>query len=85
MEDSSFMLELEVILEFTCCACGDPMGVTLKCAGAGLAAPDAMASVKVPCPNCQNINHIFFTPDDGALHHVKLDRQRVLLPVPSCN
>ncbi len=80
------MLELEVILEFTCCACGDPLGVTLKCEGNGLAAgKNAMASVKVPCPNCQNINQIFFTPDDGTLHHVRLDRQNVLLPVPSYN
>ena len=32
------MLELEVILDFACCACGDPMGVTVKCAGNSLGA-----------------------------------------------
>lgn len=80
------MLELEVILDFTCCSCGDPMGVTLKCAGTGLAAgKDCIARVKVPCPNCQEIIQLVFNPDDGTLHEVSLDRQPLLMPMPSFN
>jgi hypothetical protein len=81
------MLELEVILEFACCACGDSMGVTVKCAGTSLATgKNAVASVKVPCPSCQGINLVLFTPDDGNLLHVaQADKPRYLIPVPSRN
>jgi hypothetical protein len=81
------MLELEVILEFACCECGDPTGVTVKCAGKSLAqGKNDVVSVKVPCPNCHGINLVFFTPDDGNLLHVAAtDKPRYRIPVPSCN
>jgi hypothetical protein len=81
------MLDLEVILEFACCECGDPMGVTVKCAGKDLGhGKSPVASVKVPCPNCQGINQVIFTPDDGNLLHVVADdKPRYRIPVPSCN
>lgn len=83
------MLELEVILDFTCCNCGDPLGVTLKCTGSGLfAGKDCVASVKVPCPNCHEIIHIAFSPDDGTLHEINLvgfERPALLMPEPSFN
>ena len=81
------MLELEVILEFACCGCGDPTGVTVKCTGKSLAfGKSPVASVKVPCPNCQAINQVIFTPDDGnCLHVIQADKPRYMLPVPSYN
>jgi hypothetical protein len=81
------MLELEVVLEFRCCACGDTMGVTVKCAGKSLGVgKNPVASVKVPCPNCQAINQVIFAPEDGNLIHVfQADKPRYMLPVPSYN
>jgi hypothetical protein len=81
------MLDLEVILEFRCCSCGDPTGVTVKCAWKSPnMAKSAVTAVKVPCPNCQTINQVFFTPDDGnLLHVVPADKNRYMIPVPSCN
>jgi phage FluMu protein Com len=78
------MLELEIILDFTCCLCRNPLGVTLKCAGIGLNS-GGMASVKIPCPSCGDINQIFFTPEDGALHDVRPVRQSRLIAEPSYN
>jgi hypothetical protein len=81
------MLDLEVILEFMCCSCGDCTGVTVKCVckspGTG---KNAVASVKIPCPNCQSINQVLFSPDDGTLLDVlAADKPRYIIPVPSCN
>ncbi len=78
------MMELEVILDLTCCYCRQLMGVTVKCAGKWLnAGPGARAAVKVPCPSCGNINKIVFAPD-GTLHQVSpFDRPKV--PEPSLN
>jgi hypothetical protein len=81
------MLELDVILEFACQECGDPLGVTVKCAGKSLGqGKNDVASVKIPCPHCQAINLVVFTPDDGNLLHVaQADKPRYRIPVPSCN
>jgi phage FluMu protein Com len=81
------MLDLEVILEFSCCSCGDPLGVTVKCASQNLDSyKNQAASVKVPCPNCKEINQAIFSPDDGALIHVAIsDKSRYMIPVPSLN
>ncbi len=81
------MLELEVVLEFACCSCGEATGLTVKCAGKSLTAgKNPVASVKVPCPNCQGINHVVFHSEDGnVLHVAAADKPRYLLPVPSCN
>ena len=81
------MLELEVMLDWTCCMCGSPMGATLKCEGAGLAQKDAKALVKVPCPICHQNNQVIFTPEDGTLDDVFPDEGpvRYKIPVPSYN
>jgi hypothetical protein len=81
------MLELEVMLDWVCCACGHPMGATLKCEGDGLADKTAKAYVKVPCPSCHKNNQVIFTPDDGALYDVfpEDERIRYKIPVPSYN
>lgn len=69
------MVELEVAFDFRCCACGSDMGVTLKCAGKGLTpGKGILATVKVPCPTCQEINRLYFSPD-GTLHRVAADQE----------
>lgn len=78
------MLELEIILDFTCCLCQSPLGVTLKCAGAGLGA-GGVASVKVPCPTCGDLNQVYFTPEDGRLYDVRPVRQTRWIAEPSYN
>ncbi|MCS7045627.1 MAG: hypothetical protein NZO58_04655 [Gemmataceae bacterium] len=81
------MLELEVMLDWHCCVCGNTMGATLKCAGAGLAEPHAKALVKVPCPTCLQINQVIFTPDEGVVDEVFPEQAcfRYRIPVPSNN
>ena len=57
------MMELEVVLDFACCNCERPVGVTLKCAGKGLAGgARTVAAVPVPCPTCGQMNQLFFEP-----------------------
>jgi hypothetical protein len=57
------MLEVKVCLDFACCSCANPVGVTVKCAGKGLAAGlRTVASVNVPCPHCGGINQLGFEP-----------------------
>jgi hypothetical protein len=83
-EDASLMFELEVNLNFPCCICCQDVGVTLKCAGKGLArGANARASVKVPCPNCGMINRIIFAPD-GTLYDVA-PHEAPGIPEPSLN
>ena len=81
------MLELEVMLDWACCACGNPMGATLRCEGDGLAEKNAKALVKVPCPHCQQNNQVIFTPDEGTLDEVfpEASAFRYKIPVPSYN
>jgi len=81
------MLELELVLDFACCSCGETMAVTVKCAGQGMAGgKNGVASVKIPCPNCQGINQAVFAPDDGTIHHVlAADKPRFIIPEPSLN
>jgi len=76
--------ELNVAFDFPCCVCRHTVGVTLKCAGKGLAAPNNLASVKIPCPTCNSINHVFFAAN-GTLHHVAPERKALAIPEPSCN
>jgi len=78
------MLELEVMLDVTCCICCHDIGVTLKCAGKGLAGgARARAAVKVPCPNCDAINRIIFAPD-GTVYDVA-PHEAAGIPEPSLN
>jgi len=65
------MTELHVILDFACCQCARPVGVTVKCAGKGLVAgARTVASVNVPCPNCGAVNQLYFEPS-GTVRAVK--------------
>lgn len=79
------MLELEVAFDFQCCSCGSHVGVTLRCAGDGLASEQKpLATVKVPCPTCQNVNRLVFCPD-GTLYKVEPDGRRLKATEPSLN
>jgi phage FluMu protein Com len=80
------MMQLEVILEFVCCCCGHDMGVTVKCAGKGLAAgARGVAKVNVPCPTCANINELYFEPVTGNLRRVSPFWDTCPVPEPSLN
>jgi hypothetical protein len=81
------MLDLEVILEFACCNCADPVGVTVRCTGKAPAPGSGTAvPVTVPCPGCQGINKVLFNPEDGNLLYVApAEKPRYMLPVPSYN
>jgi hypothetical protein len=79
------MMEVRLDLDFTCCSCGDPVGVTLECAGHGLAGKaHQVAAVKVPCPHCGGVNELFFEPS-GTLHAVAPYRGARHAPEPSVN
>lgn len=60
------MLELQVRFDFRCACCGNPMGVTLKCAGRGLR-DNPSTSIGVPCPTCRRNVRIRFRPDGTLL------------------
>jgi hypothetical protein len=79
------MLELKVILDFACCACGQSMSVTVKCSGKGLAeGARPVASVNVPCPGCSSINQLYFEPN-GTIHAVSPYQSPRPVPEPSVN
>jgi hypothetical protein len=80
------IMELTVTLDFACCGCEGPVSVTLHCTGKGLAGDQAhsVASVNVPCPDCGQINQLFFEPA-GQVHNVKPYHGPRPLPVPSLN
>jgi hypothetical protein len=78
------MLALQVRLSFSCCVCGNAVGVTLKCEGEGLA-DNPETCVKVSCPTCRGDNQVYFTPEDGRLHRVTRERFYDRIPEPSRN
>src|SRR5439155_3774148 len=84
-EGLPFMIDVKIDLDFACCTCGACVGVTLKCAGKGLAGgAHAVAAVKVPCPDCCNINHLYFEPS-GTIHAVRPCKAAGGVPRPSLN
>jgi phage FluMu protein Com len=80
------IMELTVTLDFACCGCDAPVRVTVHCAGKGLAGDQAqtVAAVTIPCPECGQINQVFFQPT-GQVHSVKPYFSPRPLPVPSIN
>jgi hypothetical protein len=79
------MLELQVILDFACCNCGDPVSVTVRCEGQGMALKGrTVASVEVPCPACWGMNRLFFEPT-GVVRAVTPPPVPRPRPVPSNN
>jgi len=79
------MIALLVELVFTCCKCGNEVGVKLKCEGKGLAeGGDQIAAVMVPCPHCHSINQVLFEPS-GTVRAVRPCRATCGTPAPSLN
>jgi len=78
------MLALQLRLDFSCCACGHAVGVTLKCEGLGLS-DNPLTEITIDCPTCNGGNQIWFTPEDGRLHRVRRERQYDGVPEPSWN
>jgi hypothetical protein len=79
------MIELQVILDFACCTCGERMSVTVKCSGKGLAAgARTVAAVNVPCPSCSSVNQLYFEPS-GTIRAVKHYQAPRSVPEPSLN
>jgi hypothetical protein len=79
------MLEVKVSLDFACCCCTNPVGVTVKCEGKGLAAGlRAVASVNVPCPHCGSVNQLCFEPC-GIVRSVAPYAGSRACPEPSVN
>ena len=56
------MMALKVVVDFVCCQCGQSLNVTLQCEGKGLSSDDAVAAVLVPCPDCEEVNQVYFEP-----------------------
>jgi hypothetical protein len=85
-EGLSAMLELKVTLDFDCCLCASPVSVTVKCSGKGLqgGGDRAIASVKVPCPDCGGVNLLSFQPI-GLVHSVAPCKSPRLAFEPSLN
>lgn len=80
------MLELELVLDFECGHCGEPVAVTLKCEGKGLASRKReWAAVKIPCPHCQLNNQLVFDPKTGDLNRVTPEPTLFMLAEPSYN
>jgi hypothetical protein len=78
------MTEVQLSLDFACCACSGNVNVTLKCAGKGLAGgAHAVAAASVPCPECCAVNQILFEPC-GTVRAVRPLRAWGL-PEPSLN
>jgi hypothetical protein len=78
-------MEQIVSLDFACCHCAEPVGVTVKCAGEGLAnGTRAVAAVNVPCPTCGAVNQLCFEPN-GTVRGVAPYRGSRQVPEPSLN
>jgi hypothetical protein len=79
------MREVRLTLDFACCHCGGPVGVTVECRGKGLDGPERLvATVSIPCPDCQRIIQLSFDPG-GTVHAVEPYREPQRLPAPSAN
>ena len=79
------MREVQLTLDFACCHCGEPVGVTVECSGKGLDGPERLvAAVSIPCPDCQRINQLYFDAG-GTVHAVEPYRTPQRTPEPSMN
>lgn len=69
------MMELQVLqvsLDFDCCQCEHPIGVTLKCEGNNLTSGNnGVAAVNIACPTCGSLNQLLFDPSDGTVEDVR--------------
>jgi len=78
------MGKVRLTLDFACCHCGDPIGVTVEYRGTDGGAERLVASVGIPCPECQRINQVSFDPS-GTVQAVEPYRAPQRIPEPSRN
>ena len=79
------MIETTLTLGFSCCACEQPVSVTVQCKGKGLyESGGAVAAVSVPCPTCGQVNQLFFEPS-GTVRCVRPYACFRPIPEPSVN
>ena len=73
------MLTRQLSLDFACCACARPVGVTLNCEGDGLKALKPTATFSLRCPNCGTALRVDFCTDGTVLG---VDRDHTPLRMP---
>jgi hypothetical protein len=56
------MMETTVTLGFSCCACEQPVSVTVQCKGGPYGPGGGVAAVSVPCPGCGQVHQLSFEP-----------------------
>ena len=80
------MMDLQLSLDFDCCACDEPVTVTVHCKGQALndEHEGVVASVYVPCPTCGQGNQVYFETD-GKVRTVRPCYSPRPLPTPSVN
>jgi len=80
------MKELQLSLDFACQGCGGPVAVTVQCRGPGLQSGrgEAVASVKIACPTCGQVNQVDFE-QGGKVQAVRACYPPRPLPTPSLN
>jgi 23S rRNA-/tRNA-specific pseudouridylate synthase len=79
------MMEQQLVLDFACSCCHEPVSVTVRCEGKGLALGSRVqASVHVPCPGCGTVHRLDFEPS-GTLLAVRPSTAARGLAEPSLN
>jgi len=79
------MTETEVVIEFACCHCQHQVIARLRCSGTGVCqGPHAVAGVPLPCPTCDQVNHVCFELS-GLVLHVAPEKAAPQLLEPSLN
>jgi len=80
------MMELELSLDFDCCACDAPVAVTVHCSGKGLLdeREGGVAVVHIPCPTCGQGNQVYFETG-GKVRKVRPCYSPRPVPAPSLN
>ena len=80
------MQELTATLEFACCGCPQAVRVTVRCSGPDLGrmGRTTLASVRIPCPTCGQVNQLVFEPC-GRVRSVRPYTSYRVVPEPSLN
>ena len=79
------MAETEVVIEFACCHCQQPVFAKLRCSGEGInQGPHAVAGVQLPCPTCDRTSHVCFELS-GLVLQVAPERKGQAVLEPSLN
>ena len=80
------MQKLTSTLEFACQGCPQAVRVTVRCSGPDLGrmGGTTLASVRIPCPTCGQVNQLVFEPR-GQVRSVRPYTSFRVVPEPSLN